>query len=48
MDGQFSYNPGNQRALPFNVIIKEIAKEDRLYLGSNSKCTSARSFQKVY
>ena len=38
LDGQFSYDNRNQRALPFNVIIEEIAGPLRTYYGSNSKC----------
>ena len=37
LDGQFSYDNTNQRALPFNVIIKEIQGEARTYAGSNSE-----------
>jgi hypothetical protein len=37
LDGQFSYDNTDQRALPFNVFIKQIAEEDKIYRGSNSK-----------
>lgn len=37
LDGQFSYDNTNQRALPFNVLIKEISGPLRTYRGSNSK-----------
>ncbi|XP_059087344.1 glycine receptor subunit alpha-4-like isoform X2 [Tigriopus californicus] len=36
LDGQFSYDNSNQRALPFNVLIKEISGPLRTYRGSNS------------
>lgn len=37
LDGQFSYDNQNQRALPFNVFIHQISGEDRTYVGSNSE-----------
>ena len=37
LDGQFSYDNDNQRALPFNVHINEISGEDRVHQGSNSE-----------
>ena len=37
LDGQFSYDDSNQRALPFNVYIEEINGPLRTYLGSNSE-----------
>ena len=37
LDGQFSYDNRNQRALPFNVIIEEIGGPLRTYYGSNSE-----------
>ena len=38
LDGQFSYDNANQRALPFNVHINEISGDDRVHTGANSEC----------
>ena len=37
LDGEFSYDDQNQRALPFNVAIQELSEEMTLYVGSKSK-----------
>lgn len=37
LDGQFSYEDYNQRALPFNVFIKEISPDLKTYVGANSE-----------
>ena len=37
LDGQFSYDNENQRALPFNVHINEISGEGRTFSGANSE-----------
>ena len=37
LDGEFSYDDQNQRALPFNVEIQELREEMTLYVGSKSK-----------
>ncbi len=37
LDGQFSYESENQRALPFNVEISEISEEMKVFRGSSSK-----------
>lgn len=37
LDGQFSYDSSNQRALPFNVRIEEISGAMRVYVGANSE-----------
>ena len=37
LDGQFSYDSSNQRALPFNVHINQISGEDRVHTGANSE-----------
>ena len=39
LDGEFSYDDQNQRALPFNVAIQELSEEMTLYVGSKSKST---------
>lgn len=38
LDGEFTYESENQRALPFNVKINEISEEMKVYSGSTSKC----------
>ena len=38
LDGQFSYDSENQRALPFNVKISELPEEKTVFIGSTSKC----------
>ena len=40
LDGEFSYDDQNQRALPFNVAIQELKEEMTLYVGSKSKSTT--------
>ena len=40
LDGEFSYDDQNQRALPFNVAIQELSEEMTLYVGSKSKSTN--------
>ena len=37
LDGRFSYDSANQRALPFNVKISEISEEMKTFHGSSSK-----------
>ena len=37
LDGQFSYDSENQRALPFNVKISELPEEKTVFIGSTSK-----------
>lgn len=37
LDGEFTYEFWNQRALPFNVQILEISDEMKVYAGSTSK-----------
>ena len=37
LDGEFSYENENQRALPFSVKINEISEEMRVHTGSTSK-----------
>jgi len=45
LDGQFSYEASNQRALPFNVYIEQIEGPLRLYVGANSESEHAFSSQ---
>ena len=40
LDGRFSYDDENQRALPFGVRIKEISEEMKTFIGSSSKGSS--------
>jgi len=42
LDGQFSYESSNQRALPFNVFIEQIDGPLRTYVGSNSEFSVVR------
>ena len=37
LDGEFTYESENQRALPFNVNINEISEEMKVYSGSTSE-----------
>ena len=37
LDGEYSYESENQRALPFSVELDQIVDEDRVYRGSTSK-----------
>ena len=37
LDGEFSYENENQRALPFSVKIQEISEAMRVHTGSTSK-----------
>ena len=45
LDGQYSYESENQRALPFNVQINEISDEMRVFGGSTSKWLCLYAFQ---
>ena len=37
LDGRFSYDEENQRALPFGVKIRELSEEKKTFIGSTSK-----------